>query len=273
MVRQALRTSLRISCDIRQRIDKQQLIFPSAALRILDHHLHASGIIPTVSSSADVSGVSNNLSSIYEHDWFCVSQAVTCMECSSLLHASLQSELTSYVWVESVGNSSIRFGNVIWMKETIILAKAQRVFVRKQKGGKKSAPFSDDERDRFHAMDNLMKGFELPEPLFVETSKHHINEDDNSSPILTTQVGPQHVNFGKHADHAFLLETAMHALYLANNDSTNLLNSIAIQYIAEVYEGEQLNCVVSKDEQQVFIMKQSSLNGEQKFAAIAKVLN
>jgi len=260
MIRQALQTSLRSSSDIWQR-GKEQLIFPSSALRIADHHLHASGIIPTISSSK---------SRLYEHDWFCVSQAVACEGySSSLLCEALQSEVLSNIWVASVGSSSIRFGNIISIRGES-LAKAQRVFVRKQKNGK-SAPFSNDELSHFRAMGSK-NDLKLPETLMLKTSDvAGIFEDVENSPVLKVTVGPQHVNFGNHADHAFLLETAFHALYLALPPEVSI-STVAIQYVAEVFEGDQLNCIVSEEGRQVFVAKTTSdelLN----LVAIARIIN
>lgn len=260
MIRQALQTSLRSSSDIWQR-GKEQLIFPSSALRIADHHLHASGIIPTISSSKN---------RLYEHDWFCVSQAVTCEGYStSLPYDALQSEVLSNIWVESVGNSSIRFGNVISIMGKS-LAKAQRVFVRKQTNGK-SAPFSNDELSRFRAMGSK-NDLKLPETLMLKTSDIvRIFEDVKNSPILKVTVGPQHVNFGNHADHAFLLETAFHAFCLALPSEVSI-NSVAIQYVAEVFEGDKLNCIVSEEGQQVFVAK-TTTDELSNLVAIARIIN
>ena len=71
--------------------------------------------------------------------------------------------------------------------------------------------------------------------------------------VLTVQVGPQHMNHGDHVDHAFLADTASHALYLADPSSGTYLltnadqSTLSIQYLAAGYLGQELNCRVTKD--------------------------
>lgn len=49
-------------------------------------------------------------------------------------------------------------------------------------------------------------------------------------------------------DHAFLAETASHALYLANPSfAKEDKSTLSIQYLAAGYLGQELNCNVTKD--------------------------
>ena len=123
-----------------QRRDGKQQILPSIALRIADHHLHASGIIPHTIDS-------NNDSRLYKHDWFCVSQAVDCYPVDRLVQKSMDNALSS-LFVMKVGSSSIHFGNTLTMKNEL-LATTIRVFCRKDTSTDMLDPFSKEERDRF----------------------------------------------------------------------------------------------------------------------------
>ena len=124
-----------------QRRDGKQQILPSIALRIADHHLHASGIIPhTIIDSKDDSR-------LYKHDWFCVSQAVDCYPVDRLAHKSME-DARSSLFVMKVGSSSIHFGNTLTMKDEL-LATTIRVFCRKNTPSGMLDRFSKEERDRF----------------------------------------------------------------------------------------------------------------------------
>ena len=152
MIRKSLATSVRATQDIWWRplpssagtARHQQLLLPSAALHILDHHLHASGILPQTLEDA---------TRIYDHDWLCASQAVTCYPHDGLMNKALEidpnnnSAFRAHVWVTRVGNSSLQLGNMMTWRDTV-LATACRAFVRKSRDGS-SCPFRDDERRRF----------------------------------------------------------------------------------------------------------------------------
>eukprot|EP00536_Pseudo-nitzschia_multiseries_P011001 jgi/Psemu1/307812/fgenesh1_kg.355_\ len=70
--------------------------------------------------------------------------------------------------------------------------------------------------------------------------------EEESFRVSRVEVGPQHVNFGNHADHAFLAETAFHAL--VNLDAAVAAaaaaersdNDLSVQYLAEVFLGDVL---------------------------------
>ena len=303
-------TTIRATTDILQKPNQQQQIFPAAALRICDHHLHSSGIIPRVLCDQDNTR-------IYAHDWFCVSQAVRCYPQSSLLHSVVSGADPCFcdVWVNSdaIGNSSIQFNGLVSIGNDI-LAAVRRVFVRTHKlrttsthdskvndssGTKrKSASFSDEEKQRFRKHfsfealgigDNYKASdakkiqdlvqikktesdssrletriSELEEPLSVH--------QENSFTTSVT-VGPQHINFGNHADHAFLAETAFHAL----TETSNKLSSdyLSIQYKKEVFLGDNLESYgyrqYDTDEEMntVILVATRKLTGDKKVVLIA----
>lgn len=268
-------TILRATNDIFRKSNREQQLFPAAALRICDHHLHSSGIIPRVPFDP-----TNGVHRIYEHDWFCVGQAVQCFaqnpNHSSLLHRILNGTDDCYcdIWVDSdsIGKSSIHFGGLISVGHDI-LAVVRRVFVRMavpssdniaetNMSRPRPAPFNDEERKRFsnefgiealNISQNYMASDKKKLQDLVQVKrpdltacrlKSRMNELETplptekvSSSITRVVVGPQHINFGHHADHAFLAETAFHALTL----STELPNGyVSVQYLAEVFLGDVL---------------------------------
>jgi hypothetical protein len=321
-------TTIRATTDIlhkpnkQQQQQQQQQLFPAAALRICDHHLHSSGIIPRIHYDSD-SARDDAATRIYEHDWFCVSQAVQCFAHSSispvlgikdvdtssspLLHRVVNGTDPCYcdVWVDtdSIGKSSIQFGGLVSIGSDV-LAMVRRVFVRmsstpkncnsegSSSGGSnntlklKSAPFSDQEKQRFRerfgfdalgisqnykASDAklLRDMIQIKRPDFdSDRLKTRITEleslsslstssSSSPSPISSTQhqeeqpfiarvtVGPQHINFGNHADHAFLAETAFHALSILSTKQQSSSSScdddyVSIQYVSEVFLGDVL---------------------------------
>jgi hypothetical protein len=233
-----------MSSDIWFREGGKQQLYPASALRIVDHHLHTSGIIEHAPPNGDARR-------LYEHDWFCVSQAVTCFNVDGLMRKSL-SELNShsFIFVMGVGTSSVHFGNIITLDDQV-LATTRRIFSRKSVKTGKSAPFSIVERQRFmesQPPDIISLGqYAMPQVerfgSFLPTSKKVID------PIMTVQVGPQNINFGSHADHAFLAETAVHALILAKKK----VASLAINYVSEARLGHILECLFHHDT--VFVVR------------------
>jgi len=202
-------TSLRISSDL----DGKYLVRHAAALRIMDHTLHISGII----------GKAPN----YTHNWLCITNAVTVFPREHFLQESFLycDDIRSLIWVASVGTgSSVTFGHAITMKDSICLATASRVFVRYDPKTNKAAPFTEEERGIFvqnhsrlgRTPDKCLSiDFEkyiLPEAKRLEAAP--LQNQFREQSILTVRIGPQHVNFANHVDHAFLLETASHALFL-----------------------------------------------------------
>jgi hypothetical protein len=319
-------TTIRATTDIlhkpknkqQQQLQHQQLLFPAAALRICDHHLHSSGIIPRIHYDCD-SGRDDAATRIYEHDWFCVSQAVQCYAQHSsavspalgikdgdsssppLLHRVVNGTDPCYcdVWVDSdsIGKSSIQFGGLVSIGRDV-LAMVRRVFVRmspttpknsdsKESSSRgsnntkalklKSAPFSDQEKQRFRkrfgfdalgisenykASDaKLLRDLvQIKRPDFdsdrlktriteLESTLSSTQHQEEQPFLARVTVGPQHINFGNHADHAFLAETAFHALTTLSTkqqqkEQQSSLSCtddyVSIQYVSEVFLGDVL---------------------------------
>jgi hypothetical protein len=263
IIQKSLKTSLRLTADVWSRDAGASFqLFPASVLRIVDHHLHASGIIPRIKQDTIQPRV-------YEHDWYCVSQSVRCFPEDNLIQLSLESSAcSSHIWVERVGNSSLQLGNVITANEQV-LATARRVFVRRSND--KSAPFLEVERERFLSEDctldetaiggyldeqhplPLLQRLPPPEDIFK-------NADDRaSSVVLKVTVGAQHANFGNHADHAFLAETAVHAMTIANIPVSD--GDIAVNYMREAMVGHELECIVQGNA--VYVVRSSGDNEEQ----------
>ena len=69
------------------------------------------------------------------------------------------------------------------------------------------------------------------------------NTSTTTKPILSVKVGPSHINFGNHADHAFLAEVAHHALSLGRNKKDKEFSTgLSINYINEAHFGDTLDC-------------------------------
>mmetsp|Transcript_1749 Transcript_1749/g.4193 ORF Transcript_1749/g.4193 Transcript_1749/m.4193 type:complete len:335 (-) Transcript_1749:802-1806(-) len=320
-------TTIRTTTDILQKTGRQldQQLFPAAALRICDHQLHSSGIIPRIYRAPGDSGAIR----IYEHDWFCVSQAVRCYpqataifppgnDASSpptLLHRVVSGTEACHcdVWVEgnSIGNSSIQFGGLVSIGHDI-LAVVRRVFVRMaphdssntegSAGKLKSARFSNKEKERFRESFglealNIAENYkasdakklhdlvEVKRPeLESDRLKTRINEleslppsssnpPDGKIPITRAMVGPQNINFGSHADHAFLAETAFHALTISTKTSVDYLS---VQYIAEVFLGDLLESYpyrqdrTGEEPNSIILVVTRKTTGERKVVLIAQ---
>lgn len=158
-IRKSITTALRCSQDIwfRPLASPQNggtlvKIFPHTALHMFDHHLHASGIIPKSSINNATSPQQQQQQPpgrIYDHDWVCVSQAVNCYNYPNLLEESVSTNATTktHIWVTSVGNSSLHFGNLLTLDDTV-LASSRRVYVRLSQQGGTAAPFTEMERER-----------------------------------------------------------------------------------------------------------------------------
>ena len=311
-------TTIRATSDILQ---KQQ-ISPAAALRICDHHLHSSGIIPQVFSH------NCGTTRIYEHDWFCVSQAVQCYahavsptesdsspssHPSTLLQKVVNGANPCYcdVWVDSdsIGKSSIQFGGLISIGQDV-LAAVRRVFVRMKtpdttmedsSGKPRSAPFSDQEKQRFREnfgfdalgiIENYKVSDEKKLRDLVPVKRPELNSvglktrineleslsslspaDGENSFVTRVTVGPQNINFGNHADHAFLAETAFHALTVSTNGPCDY---ISVQYISEVFWGDVLESYAHRHDEggvggnSVILVATRKTTGESKVALIAQ---
>ncbi|VEU39914.1 unnamed protein product [Pseudo-nitzschia multistriata] len=301
-------TTIRATTDIFHKSNSEQQLFPAAALRICDHHLHSSNIIPRVGCHPDDTGTSNN---IYEHAWFCVSQAVQCYNAQTrttppLLNRVLNGDDECHcdVWVDkdSIGKSSIQFGGAISIGRDV-LAVVRRVFVRMADpvGGAeeqelKSAPFSDTEKQAFvsrfgfEALDigenyessdakKIKDLIEVKRPDLQSTRLKTIINGLEASPTpeeaskTRVVVGPQNINFGNHADHAFLAETSFHALSTSANFPGSYLS---VQYLAEVYLGDVLESYAYGDNMRdddaasVILVASRKTTGERKAVLIAE---
>ena len=233
------RASIRISSDIWHRRCGQELLLPSSALRIADHHLHASGVL----------AFKNNF------DWFCVSQAVRCFAVNKL-HAKSKHDAQSSLFVPNIGTSSIHFGNSLMLKDEL-LATTHRVFCRVKEST--PAAFTDQERNKF-----LTSLSSTEEVLLPKLQRFNANDTSESELVLSVKVGPQHMNFANHVDHAFLAETAFHALHTINKES----DEIAINYLGQPNLGDVLQCFVQGDK--IHITRTDEITGESSIVVVAK---
>lgn len=268
MLRQSLVTTLRTTADvwIRPSNDLPRL-FPSACLRMMDHHLHKSGILQPKKSSVDSSKNSSSSSRIYDHAWLCASQSVQVRAHADLLDMD---QVTSHVWINRVGSSSVQLGHALTMTDqddghpSTVLAVARRVFVRKELNQPSLAvPFSDTESTRYlqecgpTTTTQLCLEKEIPPvPPRLDTSSilSHLSRRvaEKEPAVWTVPVGMCHVNFGGHADHAFLAETAHHALWRNTSPQQHQQGddsySLALQYLAEVSLDDTLRCYVVRND-------------------------
>ena len=236
----ALRTTIRISSDIWRKRCGQELLLPSSALRIADHHLHASGMLAFENDC----------------DWFCVSQAVRCFPVDRL-HEKSVDDAQSSLFVTNVGTSSIHLGNSLILKEET-LATTQRVFCRVSSSSPSaSAALTDQERHKFLEFHPTV---DLSFPLLERFEASLLD----SKSILSVKVGPQHMNFANHVDHAFLAETVHHALHLTHKES----GSLVINYLGQPILGDLLECFAQDDK--IHITRTDNDTGESTLVVIAK---
>jgi len=86
-------------------------------------------------------------------------------------------------------------------------------------------------------------------------------------------VGPQHINFGNHTDHAFLAETAFHALVISTKLSCGY---VSIQYSSEVFLGDVLESYayrqgeIGEGNDSIIIVATRKITGERKVVLIAR---
>ena len=239
VMNKALKTTIRISSDIWHKRCGQKLLLPSSALRIADHHLHASAMLAFEDDT----------------DWFCVSQAVRCFPVD-MLHEKSVEDAQSSLCVTKIGTSSIHLGNSLMLKDET-LATTQRVFCRVSTPASASAAFTEQERKKFlefhHSADT-----------FPQLERFEAKLPDSKNSVLSVKVGPQHINFANHVDHAFLAETAHHALYLMNKDSDNMV----INYFGQPFLGDSLQCFAQGDK--IYITRTDDDTGESTLIVIAK---
>lgn len=147
----SLSTTIRATQDVWTEGDAG-LLFSTAAMRLWDHHLHTSNILPR----AFVGG-------IYEHDWLCTYQSVTCFPQEALIELILEdgSNAESHVWVNRVGESTLYLSQMVTLYDQV-LATGVRVLTRKS--GDLNVPFTDVERYHFEqecASDQIILDFQL----------------------------------------------------------------------------------------------------------------
>ena len=256
-----LPASVRISSDLAM---GSQCLRNAAALRIVDNHLHTTNILPrTYREPTELASTM---------DKYCVGQAVTTFLQPSLLdllhNPENQQKVRSHVWLAKVGNgSSLTFGSAVTL-QNITLAMCSRVWVRVDATTKRPIKITEDERvsKQFCIGEDwegkVRFGHAIPEinqiSLFRDSNNNQRVDKQQldmvaGKEVLTVQVGPQHMNHGEHVDHAFLADTASHALYLAHPSSRiDLLtnsdqSTLSMQYLAAGYLGQELNCRVTKD--------------------------
>ena len=237
--------TVRISSDLAMGCSS---IRHSAALRLLDHHLHTTGLLPRPSQSAGV-------------DIYCAGQAVTTFPHGSVLLDELHDPANhftakSHMWVAKAGQgSSITFGGAITLNE-LVLATCSRVFVRIDLETGRSIKITEEERSSSFVVDNDWDGVTrfchaIPTVNQLSTRISKDVASDRSllgDEVLTVAVGPQHINHGDHVDHAFLAETAAHALSLGCSSEADLSvsspSTLLIQYLAPGRLGQELCCHV-----------------------------
>ena len=241
-----------MSADIWRKGGGVEVLLPSSALRIADHHLHASALLTWDHGSNKHGG----------HDWFCVSQAVRCFP-GDRLHEKSADDAYSSLFVTKVGTSSIHLGNTLMLKDETV-ATAQRVFCRVSSSTSSSAAFTDQERNKFFEY-KPSSGLSFPQlERFDGVVMPETLQDSKS--VLSVKVGPQHINFANHVDHACIAETAFHALFLLTNKEESE-NNLIINYLGQPSIGDVLECFVHEDK--IYITTKAN-SGENKLVAIAK---
>ena len=265
MPHSTLAATLRITSDI---CGTRNIEHPSSALRLIDHHLQASGIIPAQEDFLKERIIDRP----YAHDWYCVGQSVTCFPMKHIFHRSFQmnQDVHSHTWVlPNIGKSSIRFASVITMGSTPPLITACRVFARRDVVSGGPAPFTEEERERFlqhYSMDNATaaKMWTLEShplaPVERLTAGVSYAPANDETPVLRVRVGPTNVNFGNHADHAFLAETAAHALSIGDTDNDDHHDGplkLELQYVSEAMFGDTLDCFVDRTKVFVFSVQEN----------------
>lgn len=251
-------TTLRVTSDLDTLVGsggggKVSSVHPFAALQIMDHHLHMSAILGEGGGPH------------YAHNWLCASQAVTSFPHPLLTEHIFQQKgvIESILWVSSIGKgSSITFGHALittndeTATNKLCLATASRVFVRLNNDSTNApAPFTEEERKVMHAVHKPdrdiidLDNYPLPQIRKLEPPVSMPVEE----PILKVKVGPQNVNFGRHVDHAFLFQTASHALSMVTPMPNNLQpTTVLASYKAPGELNQSLYCYAF-DQQKICI--------------------
>lgn len=163
----------------------------------------------------------------------------------------------SHVWVARAGQgSSITFGGAVTLND-LVLTTCSRVFVRVDLESGRPMRVTEEESSSIFAVDSDWNGVgrfgrSIPRVDQINTGDDILSGSARSlagDEVLSVSVGPQHINHGDHVDHAFLAETASHALFLGcpsnlaygtDAESSTLL----VQYLAPGRLGQELRCHV-----------------------------
>ena len=109
----------------------------------------------------------------------------------------------------------------------------------------------------------------MPQLERFDTSLPVETTNTTTKPILSVKVGPSHINFGNHADHAFLASAAHHALSLSSADNKEECNTgLTINYINETHLGDTLDCYYYDD--RVYVTRTSNNEEDSMLVLIAK---
>mmetsp|Transcript_106221 Transcript_106221/g.307434 ORF Transcript_106221/g.307434 Transcript_106221/m.307434 type:complete len:389 (-) Transcript_106221:101-1267(-) len=138
--------TIRVTQDIWCRGDVGQL-FPSAAMRLWDHHLHTSGMLPR-SYTTD--------GRIYQEDWVCTYQNVTCFPQEALLELAMEDgpeQAHTHIWVDRIGVSTLYLSQMVTLYDEV-LATSVRVLSRRALSSSANmshriVPFLETEQEYF----------------------------------------------------------------------------------------------------------------------------
>jgi hypothetical protein len=174
-----LPATVRATQDIWTEEDTGQL-FPTAAMRLWDHHLHTGGLLPR----AFVGG-------IYEHDWVCTYHSIACFPHEALIELILEdgSNAESHVWVERVGPSTLYLSQMLTLYDEV-LATSVRMLSRKAKGV--PVPFTEVERYHF---ENECAADQMILDLKVKIAEKFPGDDDESARRPTEASGNSQAHF------------------------------------------------------------------------------
>ena len=172
-----LPASIRATQDIWTNEDDGQL-YPAAAMRLWDHHLHTSGLLPR----AFVGG------GIYEHDWQCTYTSISCFPHEALIELILEdgTHTATHVWVDRVGPSTLYLSQMVTLYDEV-LATGVRTFTRKVKG--MAVPFNEEERHHFEQMcaaDKVILDYQLT------VAEKYPGDQDSSPPTPPPPASKTH---------------------------------------------------------------------------------
>ena len=201
----------------------------TAALRIADHHLNtASGFIPA-----------ENV------ELFVVSQACVTFPLMNLRERLKEGSIvTSEMWVEDLGRTSIKFGHAITVLHGEQLALITRIYVRKNVKIGNLLEISREERYRIFPA-TPRKDVDLPQVCKLDIPLEHDMRE-----LFTVRIGPQHCN-NAHVDHAALADLVLQGMYIQGYEAQKL----SLRYLAPSELNQTLSCRVHKDRPLVALYK------------------